>query len=147
MKSILFGILLVLTLLVTSQAHATVSLLPGASWCPNGTSLLTPAANQVIIFSTLNYVHDVTGQCQILTIGTHNYSVGDLGPYGLNGPDYIKSLEQGTNVQGEYYSGANFTGTHVAHDYGWMTNDTSSWLGLGVGVYPVSMGFHKRSGT
>lgn len=144
-KTLMFAALVAVTMLFAGPASATPSLLPGASWCPNGTSLIMPASNQVILFSTFNYVHDTTGQCQILTIGIHNYSVADLGSYGLNSPDYVKSLRQGTNVQGAYYSAASFGGTSVSHDYGWATNDTLSWLGLG--AYPVSVTFHKKSGT
>lgn len=140
MKKILFGTLVALALLFANQANATVSLLPGASWCPTTPQWIYPASNQVLIYTTVGYVHDTIGQCQILTIGISNYGVPNLDTYGLIGPDYIKSLQQGANVQGSYYPSINYASGVASRDYGWQTYSTY----LAFGWYPASMVFHKH---
>lgn len=141
MKSILSAILFALFLSVAGSANATVSLLPGAVWCP--TTAFTLAHNQAAIYTTFGYDNSVVGSCQILSIGIHNYGIPDLGAYGLNGPDYIKSVSQAIDVQGSYRSDINYGGGTGFLNYGSQTYATN----LNWGWFPASVTYHRRSGT
>lgn len=125
----------------------TVDLLPNASWCGANPS---PAANQVILYTMVNYqapgASDNTyyPYCQIITVGVSNQNVPVLANYNMNGPThYIASFWMGTNVQGVFYSAANYTGFTQTIGYGGYNNDTNYYWGY----YPASYSFHKKSGT
>lgn len=139
LKAVLFATLIALMLTISGRADATVSLLPGATWCP--TSAFTLGVGSVAIYTTVAYNHSTVGTCQILSISTqHNYSVADLGVYGLLGPDEILSVQQGANVQGVYYPNIYYGGSYFVMDYGQQTYSTT----LGFGWFPSSFVFHRR---